>query len=139
MGGHPQAAAAQHPSPAKWILGRLDNQAKLTLSRSPHAGATALFDDCVACAADKLMSEYGGPVWDESAFTTLHDKVRAELFDTAAEVVERVRGILAVWHSLGARLAEARPTPRWRTSASSSPTSSTPGSSPPPATRACPT
>ncbi|WP_068925267.1 ATP-dependent RNA helicase HrpA [Planobispora rosea] len=99
------------PSPAKWILGRLDNQAKLTLSRSPHAGATALFDDCVACAADKLMGEYGGPVWEESAFTALHDKVRAELFDTAAEVVDRVRSILAVWHGLGTRLAEARPTP----------------------------
>ncbi|GAA3440837.1 ATP-dependent RNA helicase HrpA [Planomonospora venezuelensis] len=98
-------------SPAKQILGGLDNQAKLALSRSPHAGATALFDDCIACAADKLMGEYGGPVWDESAFTTLHDKVRAELFDTTAEVVDRVRGILAVWHAVSTRLAESRSTP----------------------------
>ncbi|WP_179826787.1 ATP-dependent RNA helicase HrpA [Streptosporangium sandarakinum] len=99
------------PSPAKWVLGRLDNQAKLALSRSPHAGAVALFDDCVACAADKLMSEYGGPVWDEAAFAALHDKVRAELFDTTEEVVSRARDILAVWHALSTRLAEARSTP----------------------------
>ncbi|MET9067049.1 ATP-dependent RNA helicase HrpA [Streptosporangium sandarakinum] len=99
------------PSPAKWVLGRLDNQAKLALSRSPHAGAVALFDDCVACAADKLMSEYGGPVWDEAAFAALHDKVRAELFDTTEEVVSRVRDILAVWHVVSTRLAEARSTP----------------------------
>ncbi|MGV9599803.1 ATP-dependent RNA helicase HrpA [Streptosporangium sandarakinum] len=99
------------PSPAKWVLGRLDNQAKLALSRSPHAGAVALFDDCVACAADKLMSEYGGPVWDEAAFAALHDKVRAELFDTTEEVVSRVRDILAVWHAVSTRLAEARSTP----------------------------
>ncbi|MGW0069486.1 ATP-dependent RNA helicase HrpA [Streptosporangium sandarakinum] len=99
------------PSPAKWVLGRLDNQAKLALSRSPHAGAVALFDDCVACAADRLMSEYGGPVWDEAAFAALHDKVRAELFDTTEEVVSRVRDILAVWHAVSTRLAEARSTP----------------------------
>ncbi|MEU6744033.1 ATP-dependent RNA helicase HrpA [Streptosporangium sandarakinum] len=99
------------PSPAKWVLGRLDNQAKLALSRSPHAGAVALFDDCVACAADRLMSEYGGPVWDEAAFAALHDKVRAELFDTTEEVVSRVRDILAVWHVVSTRLAEARSTP----------------------------
>ncbi|GGP84989.1 ATP-dependent RNA helicase HrpA [Streptosporangium pseudovulgare] len=99
------------PSPAKWVLGRLDNQAKLALSRSPHAGAVALFDDCVACAADRLMSEYGGPVWDEAAFAALHDKVRAELFDTTEEVVSRARDILAVWHAVSTRLAEARSTP----------------------------
>ncbi|MFF0310496.1 ATP-dependent RNA helicase HrpA [Streptosporangium sp. NPDC004379] len=99
------------PSPAKQVLGRLDNQAKLALSRSPHAGAVALFDDCVACAADRLMSEYGGPVWDGPAFTALHDKVRAELFDTTEEVVSRVRDILAVWHAVSSRLAEARSTP----------------------------
>ncbi|MFC6575793.1 ATP-dependent RNA helicase HrpA [Planomonospora parontospora] len=99
------------PSPAKWVLGRLGNQAKLTLSRSPHAGATALFDDCIACAADKLMAEHGGPVWDEAAFAALRDKVRADLFDTTAEVVSRVEGILAVWHAVSGRLAEARSTP----------------------------
>ncbi|MFD0884642.1 ATP-dependent RNA helicase HrpA [Streptosporangium algeriense] len=99
------------PSPVKWVLGRLDNQAKLALSRSPHAGAVALFDDCVACAADELMTRYGGPVWDGPAFTTLHDKVRAELFDTTAEVVDRVRDILAVWHTVVTLLPESASTP----------------------------
>ncbi|GAA2903856.1 ATP-dependent RNA helicase HrpA [Streptosporangium fragile] len=99
------------PSPAKWVLGRLGNQSKLALSRSPHAGAVALFDDCIACAADKLMTDYGGPVWEESAFTALHDKVRAELFDTTAEVVSRVEDILKVWHTVSTLLADARSTP----------------------------
>ncbi|GAA3067368.1 ATP-dependent helicase [Streptosporangium carneum] len=99
------------PSPVKWVLGRLDNQSKLALSRSPHAGAVALFDDCVACAADELMGRYGGPVWDGPAFTALHDKVRAELFDTTAEVVNRVQDILKVWHTVVTLLPEARSTP----------------------------
>ncbi|MFC7649465.1 DUF3418 domain-containing protein [Streptosporangium lutulentum] len=93
------------------MLGRLGNQAKLALSRSPHAGAVALFDDCIDCAADKLMSEYGGPVWDQSAFTVLHDKVRAELFDTTADVVAKVEGILKVWHTVSGLLPAARSTP----------------------------
>ncbi|MEV7013105.1 ATP-dependent RNA helicase HrpA [Streptosporangium sp. NPDC051022] len=99
------------PSPVKWVLGRLDNQSKLALSRSPHAGAVALFDDCVACAADELMGRYGGPVWDGPAFTTLHDKVRAELFDTTAEVVTRVQDILKVWHTVVTLLPEGGSTP----------------------------
>ncbi|MEU1878613.1 ATP-dependent RNA helicase HrpA [Streptosporangium sp. NPDC020072] len=99
------------PSPVKWVLGRLDNQAKLALSRSPHAGAVALFDDCVACAVDELMTRSGGPVWDGPAFTALHDKVRAELFDTTAEVVDRVRDILAVWHTVVTLLPQGASTP----------------------------
>ncbi|AWS45532.1 ATP-dependent RNA helicase HrpA [Streptosporangium sp. 'caverna'] len=99
------------PSPAKGVLGRLSNQAKLALSRSPHAGAIALFDDCIACAADKLMSEYGGPVWDQSAFTVLHDKVRAELYDTTVDVVTKVEAILKIWHAVSGLLPAARSTP----------------------------
>ncbi|MER7213601.1 ATP-dependent RNA helicase HrpA [Streptosporangium sp. NPDC000239] len=99
------------PSPVKWVLGRLDNQAKLALSRSPHAGAVALFDDCVACAVDELMTRSGGPVWDGPAFTALHDKVRAELFDTTAEVVDRVRDILSVWHTVVTLLPQGASTP----------------------------
>ncbi|GHH64970.1 ATP-dependent helicase [Streptosporangium violaceochromogenes] len=99
------------PSPAKWVLGRLDNRSKLALSRSPHAGAVALFDDCVACAADELMGRYGGPAWDGPAFTALHDKVRAELFDTTAEAVTRVEGVLTVWHTVVTLLPEGPSTP----------------------------
>ncbi|GLW07818.1 ATP-dependent helicase [Microtetraspora sp. NBRC 13810] len=99
------------PSPAKWVLGKLGNQAKLALSRSPHQGASALFDDCIACAADKLIADAGGPAWDEEGFRRIQDHVRAELFDTTLDVVTRVEGILTVWHGIGATLAEMRPGP----------------------------
>ncbi|MEU4835580.1 ATP-dependent RNA helicase HrpA [Streptosporangium sp. NPDC023615] len=99
------------PSPAKSILGTLGNQSKLALSRSPHSGAAALFDDCVTCAVDRLMSEYGGVVWDKAAYAALYDKVRAELYDTAAEVVARVESILKVWHTVSTLLPASRSTP----------------------------
>ncbi|GGM77529.1 ATP-dependent helicase [Thermopolyspora flexuosa] len=92
------------PSPAKRILGTLSNQQKLALSRSPHGGAVAFFDDCAACAVDKLMAEAGGVVWTPGDFTRLYDHVRAELYDTMAEVVARTERVLVAWHSAVTRL-----------------------------------
>ena len=91
-------------SPAKSILRTLTTAQKLALSRSPHGGAAALFDDCTACAADKLMAQAGGPVWDEAGFERLRDHVRASLFETTEEVVSRVERVLAVWHAAQNRL-----------------------------------
>ncbi|MFC0861545.1 ATP-dependent RNA helicase HrpA [Sphaerimonospora cavernae] len=92
-------------NPAKAILRGLGTPAKLALSRSPHGGAAALFDDCTACAADRLIAEAGGPAWDEAGFRRLHDHVRASLFDTTEEVVARVERILTVWHAVQSSLA----------------------------------
>jgi ATP-dependent helicase HrpA len=92
------------PSPVKYVLGGLNNQQKLALSRSPHGGATALFDDCVDCAADKLIAESGGPAWTPESFARLHDHLRSGLFDTVADVVARVEQVLAAWHSVSGRL-----------------------------------
>ncbi|MEU8197577.1 ATP-dependent RNA helicase HrpA [Microbispora amethystogenes] len=91
-------------SPAKAILRGLTTAQKLALSRSPHGGAAALFDDCTECAADRLIAEAGGPAWDEAAFERLRDHVRASLFETTEEVVTRVERVLAVWHTAQTRL-----------------------------------
>ncbi|MCG5213867.1 ATP-dependent RNA helicase HrpA [Streptosporangium sp. KLBMP 9127] len=95
-------------SPAKSLLGGLNNQAKLALSRSPHGGAIALFDDCVQAAADKLIIDLGGPAWDAAGFDRLYQHTRAELYETAREVVSRVEQILSVWHSVCTRLDALR-------------------------------
>ncbi|MFI7440293.1 ATP-dependent RNA helicase HrpA [Nonomuraea indica] len=95
-------------NPARSLLGGLSNQAKLALSRSPHGGAVALFEDVVNAAVDKLMLDMGGPAWDPAGFDRLHRHVRAELYDTAAEVLGRVEQILAVWHAIGTRLGALR-------------------------------
>nr|WP_062334391.1 ATP-dependent RNA helicase HrpA [Herbidospora sakaeratensis] len=91
-------------NPAKQILRGLSTAEKLSLSRSPHGGAPALFDDCVACAADKLITDAKGPAWDEPAFTTLLDQVRADLYAVTWETVTRVEKVLGVWHAVQNRL-----------------------------------
>ncbi|TKK85655.1 ATP-dependent RNA helicase HrpA [Herbidospora galbida] len=91
-------------NPAKQILRGLSTAEKLSLSRSPHGGAPALFDDCVACAADKLIADAKGPAWDELAFTALLDQVRADLYAVTWETVTRVEKVLGVWHTVQNRL-----------------------------------
>ncbi|MCW2877944.1 MAG: ATP-dependent helicase HrpA [Sphaerisporangium sp.] len=92
-------------SPAKAILRGLTTQQKLALSHSPHRDAAELFEDCVSCAADKLIAESGGPAWKPADFARVHDHVRAELFDTVSEVVARVERVLVIWQGVRNTLA----------------------------------
>jgi ATP-dependent helicase HrpA len=94
------------PSPVKSVLGRQNNQAKLTLSRYRHGSATELFQDCLAAAADDLMAAHGGPVWDTDGFRRLLDAVRGELADATLDVVTGVERVLAVAGEVEGRMAE---------------------------------
>ncbi|NLU78799.1 ATP-dependent RNA helicase HrpA [Micromonospora sp. HNM0581] len=96
------------PSPAKFLQGRLSNEAKLALSRNPHGGVQALIEDAAGAAIDKLIAEAGGPAWDEAGFAALRDKVRAELVDTVVEVMDRVRAVLAAAYAVQQRLGATR-------------------------------
>ncbi|MGH8869645.1 MAG: ATP-dependent RNA helicase HrpA [Actinomycetes bacterium] len=92
------------PSPAKALLGGLGNETKLALSRAPHGSASALFDDCLACAVDALMAGHGGPAWDEVSFDRLRDAVRGALHDRTAGVLTQVGRILGVTHEIELRV-----------------------------------
>ncbi|MEV4756605.1 ATP-dependent RNA helicase HrpA [Micromonospora sp. NPDC049559] len=92
------------PSPARFLQGRLSNEAKLALSRNPHRSVVDLLDDAAGAAIDKLMADAGGPAWDEAGFAALRDRVRADLVDTVAEVVDRVRRVLGAAYAVEQRL-----------------------------------
>ncbi|MFI0817311.1 ATP-dependent RNA helicase HrpA [Streptomyces sp. NPDC021098] len=95
----------QLPSnPAKFAQGKLSNQAKLALSSSPHGNITALFEDCVSAAADRLIAAHGGPVWDEESFRKLFDAVRADIADVTLDTVRKVQEVLAAWQACERRL-----------------------------------
>ncbi|WP_390891426.1 ATP-dependent RNA helicase HrpA [Dactylosporangium roseum] len=96
------------PPAAKFVQGRLSNEAKLALSRNPHRNAVDLLDDCAACAVDQLMSDAGGPAWDAAGFTALRDRVRADLVDLTLDVVGSVRKILAAAYDVEQRLARTK-------------------------------
>ncbi|MGW5427545.1 ATP-dependent RNA helicase HrpA [Streptomyces sp. NPDC004059] len=91
-------------NPAKFASEKLTNAQKLALSASPHGSIQALFDDCAMAAADKLIADFGGPVWDDESYRKLYDKVRAEIVDTTVRTVAQVQQVLAAWQACERRL-----------------------------------
>ncbi|HEX4787609.1 MAG TPA: DUF3418 domain-containing protein, partial [Actinospica sp.] len=92
------------PSPVKTMLAALDNRQKLALGTNPYGPVPALFEDCVACAADYLMDRAGGPAWDEAGFAALREKVRADLPEVAEDALKTVAETLAAAHDLDRRM-----------------------------------
>src|SRR2546430_1330675 len=84
------------PAPAAVVAGRLTNEAKLALLRSPYPNAAALLDDCVDTAVDALMAEQGGPPWTPEGYATLLARVRSGLTATTLAILDTVRQVLAV-------------------------------------------
>ncbi len=82
------------PSGARSVASRLPVSAKLAMSRGPHQGASALLDDCAACAADELIAASGGPAWDAAGFERLLDAARAGLAVATVGVVSDVARVL---------------------------------------------
>ncbi|MGA5283319.1 ATP-dependent RNA helicase HrpA [Streptomyces griseoincarnatus] len=95
-------------NPAKFASEKLTNPQKLALSANPHGSVQALFDDCAMAAADKLIADFGGPVWDEESYRKLFDKVRAEIVDTTVRAVGQVQQVLAAWQACEHRLKGVR-------------------------------
>ena len=92
------------PSPVKWVVGHLDNAAKLTLGHNPYGSVNAMLEDSVAAAVDMLVADEGGPAWAEAGFLRLREHVRAELADTTLDVVRRVAAVLSAAQRVEAKL-----------------------------------
>jgi ATP-dependent helicase HrpA len=67
-----------------------------------------LFEDCVACAADSLIADAGGPAWDQAGFEKLAASVRGGLHAATHEVVQWAEVTLALAGAIEVRLGELR-------------------------------
>lgn len=94
-------------SPAKALQRRLPNQTKLGLSRNAPGGVSELLDDCLACAIDAIVSEFGPQPRDEAAFARLLERVRVQLPDRLSAVVTTVVDVLSAAHEVEAGLKAA--------------------------------
>ncbi|MGX2949551.1 ATP-dependent RNA helicase HrpA [Ursidibacter sp. B-7004-1] len=92
------------PSPIKYLHEKLPNKAKLGLYFAPFGKVLELIDDCIACAVDKLIDDFGGFVWTEEKFNELHHYVRANLNDTTVEIAKQVEKILTLAYEISKRL-----------------------------------
>jgi len=82
------------PTPLKWVQSRLRPAAQLTLAAAPHHNLAALVDDAAVAAVDALMTEAGGPAWDEAGFARLRDHVAGHLAERTEAVVADVVAVL---------------------------------------------
>ena len=92
------------PSPIKYLHEKLPNKAKLGLYFTPFGRVLELIDDCIACAVDKLIADFGGFVWDEAGFKKLRDFVRENLNEVTVDIAQKVEQILSLNHALNQRL-----------------------------------
>jgi ATP-dependent helicase HrpA len=93
------------PPAARYLQGRLDNRAKLELSRAnPYRSIADLLDDCAGAAVDRLVADAGGPVYSSVEFAALRESVREDLVDAVANVVTQVQAVLATSYDVDQRL-----------------------------------
>ncbi len=95
----------QVPSGARAVASRLPVSAKLAMSRHPYPGTGALLEDCAAAAADQVITEAGGPAWDEAGFTRLLAAARENLAARTADVVALAARALGEAHQVETSLA----------------------------------
>ena len=92
------------PSPIKYLHEKLPNKAKLGLYFTPFGRVLDLIDDCIACAVDKLIEDFGGFVWNEEGFDKLRDFVRENVNEVTIDIAQKVEQILTLTHQLNQRL-----------------------------------
>jgi ATP-dependent helicase HrpA len=92
------------PSPGRHVERGLSNAARLTLSAAPHGSLAAVLDDATAAAADALIAEAGGPVWDEAGWARLRGHVAGALADRTAQVVADMVRVLDAARDVERRL-----------------------------------
>ena len=92
------------PSPIKYLHEKLPNKAKLGLYFTPFGRVLDLIDDCIACAVDKLIADFGGFVWNEEGFDKLRDFVCENVNEVTVDIAQKVEQILTLTHQLNQRL-----------------------------------
>ena len=92
------------PSPIKYLHEKLPNKAKLGLYFTPFGRVLDLIDDCIACAVDKLIADFGGFVWNQEDFDKLRDFVRENLNEVTVDIAQKVEQILTLTHQINQRL-----------------------------------
>jgi len=77
----------------------------LALARAARWPAAPLLDRCIDAAVDELLSEHGGPAWDEQHFDDLVAFVSPRLQERAVRLAVQAADIVALASELSARLA----------------------------------
>ena len=92
------------PSVATTVSKGLNNPDKLALADNPHGSVKKILADAESAAVDHLLTREGGPVWNGDDFARLRDRVRADLGDTLAEVLDKAARVLVSWRKVSKKV-----------------------------------
>ncbi len=92
------------PSVANVVSKGLNNPDKLALADNPHGSIRRMLDDAETAAVDHLLAREGGPVWNGEDFAKLADRVRADLGDTLAEILDKSARVLVLWRKVSKKV-----------------------------------
>lgn len=92
------------PSVANAVSKGLNNPDKLALADNPHGSIRRMLDDAEAAAVDHLLAREGGPVWNGEDFAKLAERVRTDLGDTLAEILDKSARVLVLWRKVSKKV-----------------------------------
>jgi ATP-dependent helicase HrpA len=95
------------PTPVPMLSKRLSNATKLGLTRYPYSNVPDLLEDCVRAAVDAVISEEGGPSYEDSGYFRLKEAARERLVGTTVEIVTQVEKAVSAAHEVRLRLGPA--------------------------------
>ncbi|PXX13001.1 ATP-dependent RNA helicase HrpA [Mycolicibacterium moriokaense] len=93
-------------SPVKTVERQLNPRTRLVLGANPDGSLGALLDDCADAAVAVLAA---APVWRQSEFAALRQRVADALPSTTLDIVGRVEKVLAAAHEVQVGLPAASP------------------------------
>ncbi|MBE3000794.1 ATP-dependent RNA helicase HrpA [Nocardiopsis sp. HNM0947] len=92
------------PSVAHAVSKGLNNPDKLALADNPHGSVKKMLADAEEAAVDHLLAREGGPVWNAEAFASLAEKVRTDLGETLAEILDKAARVLVLWRKVSKKV-----------------------------------
>ncbi|MFV9672801.1 MAG: ATP-dependent RNA helicase HrpA [Acidimicrobiia bacterium] len=88
------------PSPSRHLRSLVTADGRAAVADGPHGSFDAWSQDCLTCAVDEMLSEFGGPVWDRDAFDRLlatcreqSDDILVGVASDALEILDEVRTV----------------------------------------------
>jgi ATP-dependent helicase HrpA len=97
------------PTPIPLLSRRLSNATKLGLTRYPYSNVPDLLEDCVRASVDTIVTDAGGPSYDDAGYERLRARVRERLTEVTVETVVAVEKVVAAAHDVRTRLASKWP------------------------------
>ena len=103
------------PAPSKHLRSLVTNDGRAAVADGPYGSFGTWSEDCLSCAIDDLLSNAGGPVWEQGAFERLlsicrdeSDDVLVAVASDALEILDELRNVRSALASLsGDRFAPA--------------------------------